>query len=104
MRARTPVHASATRVFATHVRNRQLVATYAIGFCILCAQIATFTYVTFHLAAPPFGLSTAALGWIFVTYLLGAVVTPVAGAWIDRYGLRTAFMVGGSSRNRVSDC
>jgi YNFM family putative membrane transporter len=87
------VHASATRAVAAHVRNRQLLATYAIGFCILCAQIATFTYVTFHLAAPPFGLSTAALGWIFVTYLLGAVVTPVAGAWIDRYGLRTAFIV-----------
>jgi YNFM family putative membrane transporter len=87
------VYASASRVFAAHVRNRQLLATYAIGFCILCAQIATFTYVTFHLAAPPFGFSTAALGWIFVTYLLGAVVTPVAGAWIDRYGLRTAFIV-----------
>lgn len=84
---------SAARMFATHVRNRQLVATYIVGFCILCSQIATFTYVTFHLAAPPYGLSTAALGWIFITYLLGAVVTPVAGRWIDRYGLRTAFLV-----------
>jgi MFS family permease len=76
-----------------HFGNSQLVAAYAAGFCILCAQIATFTYVTFHLAAPPYQLSTAALGWIFVTYLVGAVVTPVAGPWIDRYGRRLAFIV-----------
>ncbi|HEX3704093.1 MAG TPA: MFS transporter [Vicinamibacterales bacterium] len=77
---------------SSHLHNRQLVATYAIGFCILCAQVATFTYITFYLAAPPFGLSTAALGWIFVTYLLGAVVTPIAGRWTDRYGRRMPFI------------
>jgi MFS transporter, YNFM family, putative membrane transport protein len=86
------VHRSAARAVAAHVRNRRLLPTYGIGFCILCSQIAIFTYVTFHLAAPPFGLSTAALGWIFITYLLGAVVTPAAGPWIDRYGLRAAFI------------
>ena len=32
-----------------------------------------FTYVTFHLAAPPYSLSTVALGWLFVVYLVGAV-------------------------------
>ncbi len=47
-----------------------------------------FTYVTFHLAAPPFGLSTVALGWLFVVYLVGAAVTPLSGAWVDQYGHR----------------
>ena len=47
-----------------------------------------FTYVTFHLAAPPFRLSTAALGGLFVVYLIGAVITPFGGRWIDRYGHR----------------
>ena len=46
--------------------NGQLLATFAIGFCILFTQVAMFTYVTFHLAAPPFSLSTVALGWLFV--------------------------------------
>ena len=36
-----------------HLRNRQLITTYAIGFCVLFTQVAMFTYVTFHLAAPP---------------------------------------------------
>jgi MFS transporter, YNFM family, putative membrane transport protein len=72
-----------------HLRNRQLVTTYAIGFCVLFTQVAMFTYVTFHLAAPPYSLSAAALGWLFVVYLIGAVVTPFGGRWIDRYGHRS---------------
>jgi YNFM family putative membrane transporter len=72
-----------------HLRNPQLIATYAIGFCILFTQVAMFTYVTFHLAAPPFSLSTVALGWLFVVYLVGIVITPFGGRWIDRYGHRT---------------
>jgi YNFM family putative membrane transporter len=71
-----------------HLHNRQLLTTYAIGFCVLFTQVAMFTYVTFHLAAPPYSLSTAALGWLFVVYLIGAVVTPFGGGWIDRYGHR----------------
>lgn len=74
------------------LRNRELVATYFVGAGILFTNMAAFTYVTFYLAAPPFLLSTAALGWLFVTYLLGAVVTPVTGRWIDRYGRRAAFL------------
>jgi predicted MFS family arabinose efflux permease len=69
-------------------RNRQLVATFAIGFCVLFTMVAMFTYVNYHLAAPPFSLSTAALGWLFAVYVVGMFVTPISGAWIDRYGQR----------------
>jgi MFS transporter, YNFM family, putative membrane transport protein len=51
-----------------------------------------FTYVPFRLAAPPFSLSTAALGLIFLTYLVGAVVTPFAGRGIDAYGHRAVLV------------
>jgi predicted MFS family arabinose efflux permease len=70
------------------LRNRQLLATFAIGFCVLFTQVAMFTYVTFYLAAPPFGLSTAALGWLFIVYVVGIIVVPFGGRWIDRYGHR----------------
>lgn len=72
------------------LRNRQLLATNAIGFCMLFTLVATFTYVTFYLSAPPFGLSTLALAWLFVVYLVGAAVTPVAGWWTDTVGHRAA--------------
>jgi predicted MFS family arabinose efflux permease len=82
-----------------YFRNGQLLATYAIGFCVLFTQVAMFTYVTFYLAAPPFRLSTSALGWLFVVYLLGAMVTPFGGRWIDhrghRSGLALAMAIGG---------
>jgi predicted MFS family arabinose efflux permease len=71
-----------------HATNRELLVTYAVGFCILFTQVAVFTYVTFPLSAPPFGLSSAELGWIFAVYLVGAVITPIAGRWIDRRGAR----------------
>ena len=76
-----------------HLRHRQLVATYAVGFCMLCTQVAMFTYVPFLLAAPPFSLSTSALGLLFLTYVAGAVTTPFAGRGIDAYGHR-AVLVG----------
>lgn len=71
-----------------HLRNRLLLATYAVGFFVLFSLVAIFTYVTFYLAAPPFGLQPAALGSIFLVYLIGAAVNPLAGRAIDRFGQR----------------
>jgi MFS transporter, YNFM family, putative membrane transport protein len=73
-----------------HVRNRKLLAAYLVGFCVLFSLVGTFTYVTFYLAAPPFNLRPAALGSIFFVYLVGVVVTPIAGRAIDRHGHRAA--------------
>jgi predicted MFS family arabinose efflux permease len=71
----------------------RLLATYAVGFMVLFTQVATFTYVTFHLSAPPFSLGTAALSYLFTVYLIGAAVTPFAGRWIDAVGSRQAISV-----------
>lgn len=73
-----------------HMGNPRLLAAYAVGFNVLFSMVATFTYVNFYLAAPPFRLGTVALGSIFAVYLLGVVVTPIAGKWIDRVGYRVA--------------
>jgi predicted MFS family arabinose efflux permease len=81
------VRASLRAVFS-HVRNRRLWAAYAVGFNVLFSIVATFTYVNFYLAAPPFGLGTVALGSIFFVYLAGLVSTPIAGHWLERVGYR----------------
>ncbi len=75
-----------------HLRNSALLARYAVGFCVLFSLVGTFTYVTFYLAAPPFRLGPAQLGLIFVTYLVGAAVTPLAGRWLDRFGSQRTLM------------
>jgi MFS transporter, YNFM family, putative membrane transport protein len=73
---------------ATHLKNPRLVATYAIGFSVLFSLVATFTYVNFYLGEPPFSLGPGLLSSVFVVYLAGMFVTPIAGRWIDRYGSR----------------
>jgi YNFM family putative membrane transporter len=72
------------------LREPRLVATFAVGFNVLFTHVAVFTYVTYFLAGPPFRLAAGTIAWIFVVYLVGAGVTPVAGRWIDRVGSRRA--------------
>ena len=67
-----------------HLANSDLWAIFAVGFCILFSLVGTFTYVTFHLAAPPYSLGTSKLGSIFFVYLIGAVITPLVGRWGSR--------------------
>ncbi len=81
------------RQILRHLRDPQLLATYAIGFGVLFNFIATFTYLSFHLAAPPYGFSSALLGTVFFTYLAGAAATLMAGRAIGRFG-RRRFMLG----------
>ncbi len=80
--------AASARHMLQHLRNPQLVATYAIGFGVLFNFIAVFTYVSFHLAAPPYNFSSTLLGAIFVTYLAGTVVAPATGWMMARLGRR----------------
>jgi MFS family permease len=70
-------------------RSRRLVATFAVGFNVLFSLVGVFTWITFHLSAAPFRLSTTALSSLFFVYLVGLVVTPGAGFLITRIGLRS---------------
>ncbi len=78
--------APSARQMLQHLKNPRLVATYAIGFGVLFNFVAVFTYVSFHLAAEPYLFSSTLLGTIFVTYLVGAVLSPMAGRMIARFG------------------
>ena len=88
-RSQTPV----ARAMLRHLRNPRLAATYVVAFCVMFTMLGTFTYVNFYLAAPPFHLSTQALGQLFAVYLVGAIITPRAGRLIDRMGHRFALVV-----------
>jgi len=75
-------------VLARGLTSPRLLATYAVGGCTLFSLVALFTYAGFYLGAPPFSLGPGALGALFTVYLVGAVITPVAGRWVDRIGAR----------------
>jgi MFS transporter, YNFM family, putative membrane transport protein len=71
-----------------HMHNPRLLAIFGMGFSVLFSLVGVFTYANFYLAKPPFSLSSAGLGSIFFVYLLGCIVTPLAGRYLDRKGFR----------------
>ena len=109
-RPRAAIEAGARPAFALQVRNllrsRRLVATYAVGFNVLFSLVGVFTWISFYLSAPPFQLSTTALSTLFFVYLIGLVVTPAAGYFITRVGLRAgiagAIIGAGGIQTRIS--
>jgi MFS transporter, YNFM family, putative membrane transport protein len=81
------------RQMLRHLRDPQLVATNAIGFGVLFNFIATFTYVSFHLAAPPYHFSATLLGALFLTYLVSSPIVPWVGRAMALFG-RRPFVLG----------
>jgi len=73
-----------------HLRNPRLLANFGMGATALFALVGCFTYTNFYLAAAPFRLNSAQLGSIFFVYLLGVVITPQSGRFLDRFGVRHA--------------
>jgi len=71
-----------------HLRNPRLLANFGMGFTALFALAGCFTYANFYLAAAPYHLNSAQLGSIFLVYLLGVVITPLSGRFLDRFGFR----------------
>jgi MFS transporter, YNFM family, putative membrane transport protein len=76
------------RQMLAHFRNGQLLATYGVGFGVLFNFICTFTFISFHLAAPPYNLSATWLGAIFAVYLVGSALSPLVGWAVTRFGRR----------------
>lgn len=61
------------------VFRKPLLAAYAVGFCVLFSQVAAFTYAGLYLGLPPFSLGPAALGTLYMVFLLALIVIPIAG-------------------------
>src|SRR5216683_1125201 len=92
----TPMATEATSrsplaIWAEHLRNRPLRASFGIGFCILFAFIGTFTYVNFVLVRPPFALGMMSLGFVYFVFLPAVITTPLAGRVAGRFGTRATF-------------
>jgi len=78
-------------IWAEHLRNAPLRASFGIGFLILFAFIGTFTYVNFVLVREPLSLSRMAVGFVYFVFLPSIVTTPLAGRAVERFGTRPTF-------------
>ncbi|MDV6373074.1 MFS transporter [Deinococcus arenicola] len=77
---------------SAHLQNPALLATCAVGFLILFTLVGLFNTLTLRLAAPPYLLNTAQTGLVFAVYLLGVVITPIAGPLLALRGPRIALL------------
>ena len=71
-----------------HLGDPGLRSLYALGFLVMGANVTTYNYIGFRLAAPPFSLSQTLIGLVFVIYLVGAVAAPTFGELGARFGRR----------------
>ena len=83
-----------TRAWSEHLRQPELRAAFAIGFCILFAFIGIFTYVNFVLVAPPLSVGMMTLGVIYFVFLPSILTTPVAGIAGQKIGTQRALRLG----------
>jgi len=83
---------SALQTLAHHLHNQRLLAACAVGFFVLFSLVGTFTYVNLLLTDAPFKLTVAGLANVFCVYLVGVVVTPLAGRFMVRLGFRRALL------------
>ena len=81
-------------VWSDHLRQGELRAAFAIGFCILFAFIGTFTYINFVLVAPPLSVGMMTLGFIYFVFLPSVLTTPLAGAVGKKLGHKRAIQLG----------
>ena len=63
-----------------HLADRDLLRLYAIGAMLMGGFAALYNYIGYHLLEAPHELSQAAVGWIFVLYLVGTF----SSAWMGR--------------------
>lgn len=84
---------STLQTFGQLLRNPSLQTACALGFTVLFAQVGLFTFVNLHLAAAPYYFTSGDLANIFAVYLLGMVVTPLAGYVIPRIGIRQTVLM-----------
>ena len=81
------------RAYREHLRNPRLLATCGIGYGMLFSMVASFTFVNFRLAEPPFSLSPTKVGSIFAVYLLAMVSAPLSTRVAVRIGRIPALML-----------
>ncbi len=88
---RLRLHLAAAR---QHLRDPNMGAVYAFGATVLFAMTGTLSYVGFHLAGPPFGMSSGDIGLMFLVYPVAASFAPLNGKLLKRLPVRAAAAVG----------
>ncbi|WP_028217231.1 MFS transporter [Paraburkholderia oxyphila] len=69
-----------------HFARPGLPVLFALGFVLMGSFVTLYNYIGYRLIAPPYNLSQAAIGAIFLVYLTGVVASPWSGRMADKFG------------------
>ncbi len=72
------------KAFARHLADSGLSQLFLVGFLLMGSFVTAYNYLSYRLIEPPFDLSQAVAGSIFLVYLLGGP----SSAWFGRLGSR----------------
>jgi YNFM family putative membrane transporter len=86
---RPPGHGAAGQLF----RDKALPLLFVESFLLMGIFVTVYNYVGFRLMEPPYGLNQAAVGAIFLLYLLGSASSTWFGSLAGRVGRRHIFWV-----------
>lgn len=65
-----------------------------VGFGAFWVFSSIFNFLPFHLSEPPISASTNLITWLYLTYLLGAVMGPISGRLSNRFGSGRTLAIG----------
>ncbi len=82
------------RVFLMHLRAPALLRLFLVGFLIMGVFVSAYNLIGFRLIAAPYHLSATQTGFIFLSYIFGALASPWAGSLGDRYGRYPVLIAG----------
>jgi YNFM family putative membrane transporter len=77
-----------------NVTDTGLLRLYLISFAMMGGFVTVYNYLTFRLSKPPYDLSPAVIGLLFLAYLAGTYSSAAAGRLADRHG-RYLVLAGG---------
>lgn len=73
--------------FLFHLKNPALLVVFGLGTVLQLSFTGIWTYLPFHLKAPPFSMSLQAISYLFFAYGIGVIGSPLAGRLAERFGL-----------------
>ena len=72
--------------FTYNLKEKKLLALFGISFLLMGGFVTLYNYLGFYLMADPFNLSQAAIGVIFIIYLVGTFSSTFMGRLSDMAG------------------
>lgn len=80
--------------FLFHLKNPSLLIVFGLGAILQIAFTGVWTYLPFHLEAPPYSMSLQAISYLFFAYGIGVIGSPLAGRAAEAFGLRRVRIIG----------